>query len=164
MTLQQYISCNLIITTKLDLPHSLLEENVLNCPQSHLSPDQIICDPSYNECYSVFPESQSNLFAVYREHFQVFQFKNMSRGCFAVSKCYVSSEGVALKGFQLIVLNVSKLIRHVASLSFCFSSNCVIHMFYCQVKLSIRLFLCFQADIFQDVEEKEKVKKKKYKM
>lgn len=163
MPLQQYISCNLIITRKLDLPDSLLEGNVLNCPQSHLLPDQIICNPSYNECHSVFPEPQSNLFAVYQEHFQVFQFKNVPTGCFAVLKCYVSSEGVALKGFQLIVLNVSKLIRHIASLSFCFSSNCVIHMFYCQSKAFNKIVFMFPSQSFSRCRGNRKGGKKKIK-
>lgn len=111
-------------------------------------PDWAICSPFYNKCHSVFPEPQSNFFAVYQEHFQVFQFKNISTGYFDVIKCYVSSEGVVLKGFPLIVLNVSKLIRHIASLSFCFSSNCVIHIFYCQSKAFNKIVFMFPDQSF----------------
>lgn len=111
-------------------------------------PDRVICSPFYNECHSVFPETQSNFFVVYQEHFQVFQFKNMSAGYFDVVKCYISSEGVALRCFQLIVLNVSKLIRNIASLSLCFSSNCFIHIFYCQSKSFNRIVFMFPSQSF----------------
>lgn len=110
-------------------------------------PDRVICSPFYNECHSVFPESQSN-FVVYQEHFQVFQFKNVSTGYFDVVKCYISSEGVAFRCFQLIVLNVSKLIRNIASLSLCFSSNCVIHIFYCQSKSFNKIVFMFPSQSF----------------
>lgn len=85
--------------------------------------------------------------------FSSWEGKGNSTGYFAIVKRFISPEDAALKGFQLIVLNVSKLTRNVAFLSFSFSAIALyIFFFIVKLKLMIRLFF-FNDDLSQHTVE-----------
>lgn len=85
--------------------------------------------------------------------FSSWEGKGNSTGYFAIVKRFILPEDAALKGFQLIVLNVSKLTRNVAFLSFSFSAIALyIFFFIVKLKLMIRLFF-FNDDLSQHTVE-----------
>lgn len=119
----------------------------------------------YSKCHSVFPESQSNFFCSLPRTFLGFPVQKYLYRLFQC--CQVLC--LALKGFQLVVLNISELIRHIVSLSFYSSSSCVIHIFIVKVKLSVKLVYMFPSQSFsrccerrKKTQTKQKQKERKY--
>lgn len=123
------------------------------------------CNMEFFPITNIFPESQSDLFAIYWEHFQVFQLGREGKQyrLFCYCKTFYFTRRCCFKRFSTDCFKCFKVNQECCFFVIFFSSNCFIYIFffYCQIKANDKTFFFLMMNFLNILWGTQRTNKKK---